>query len=60
MRRADMNGRSHENLHVHISRRYNYIPNDDDVRNSNYFSRYYCALGLEEFLRKAPEGVTLF
>lgn len=33
-----MNERTHDE-NLYISRRYNYIPNDDDIRNSDYFSR---------------------
>lgn len=49
-----------ENLRVRVFRRFNYIPCDDDVRNSRYFSRYYYALGLEGIVRKVPKGDTLF
>lgn len=30
-------------MKAHISTRYNYIPNDDDIRNSRYFSWYTIA-----------------
>jgi len=47
-------------VRLRVSHRYNYIPCDDDVRNSCYFSRYYYALGLEGNVREVPETGMLF
>lgn len=59
-----MNERSHhENLYTHISRRYNYIPNDGGIRNSDYFSsnarQRPCKL-CREIVGKTPDGDRLF